>query len=177
MRNKNIIIVDGKEISREMNDNLVDILREYLQKLKENKKFPFMDTKTEVLENENWGKPIASLEDIKKEYSQSGRGKKYHEIEEMYVSDMGRVKFIINKESKKRESKIIEQNDNILEGYLKLTDYPGFGYVYRLVAENWIGKIPDKSIVHHIDNNGYNNKVENLIIVTPEQHARIHRLS
>ena len=138
-------------------------------KNKTTKELPFMNTQTPQLENEDWGKPINWLNDFKKQYSEKGRGKKYHEIEEMYVSNMGRVKFIIN-----GEPKIIEQTDDILEGYLRLADYPGFGYVYRLVAENWIGKISPKMIVHHIDNDGYNNRVENLMIVTPEEHAKIH---
>lgn len=170
MRKKNIIIVGEEEFPRKISDKLIGKLQEYLLKLKQTKDFPFMDTKTEVLKDEHWGDPIDWLEDFKKKYSPNGKGKKYHEIEEMYVSDMGRIKFIIN-----GESKIIEQNDNILEGYLRLTDYPGFGYVYRLVAEKWIEEIPPKSVVHHIDNNGYNNKAENLIIVTPEQHAKIHK--
>ena len=32
----------------------------------------------------------------------------------------------------------------------------------------------ERNIVHHIDNDGYNNKVENLVWVTAKEHAKIH---
>jgi hypothetical protein len=49
-------------------------------------------------------------------------------------------------------------------------------YVYKLVAETWCTN-PDRSLytdIHHINNNGTNNTVQNLIWLTCEQHAEIH---
>ena len=66
-------------------------------------------------------------------------------------------------------------------GYLRIwynkTWYEKF--VYRLVAETWCER-PDPSIysiVHHISNNGMDNRKENLLWVTKEQHAQIHSFS
>ena len=89
---------------------------------------------------------------------------------EIEVSSFGRV----------RQYHRILPLQEIEDGYL----YARFdGYekckVYRLVAETWCSS-PDKpkefNVVHHIDNNGYNNTPENLIWVTQEQHCKIHRL-
>lgn len=41
-------------------------------------------------------------------------------------------------------------------------------YVHRLVAEHFIGNIPEGMVVHHRDENPYNNEVSNLEICTPE---------
>ncbi len=46
-------------------------------------------------------------------------------------------------------------------------------YVSRLVAEVFCGDITDKEI-HHIDKNRLNNKVDNLMILTPEEHHKLH---
>jgi len=47
--------------------------------------------------------------------------------------------------------------------------------VHKLVAEAFLGKkYYDHKIIHHKDNNGLNNSVENLILVTAEEHGAIH---
>ncbi|WP_187152286.1 HNH endonuclease [Treponema endosymbiont of Eucomonympha sp.] len=47
--------------------------------------------------------------------------------------------------------------------------------MYRLVAEAWCEKpSPAYTDVHHIANNGTDNRAENLLWVTKEQHAEIH---
>lgn len=53
----------------------------------------------------------------------------------------------------------------------------GWVYEHRLVAAAAIGRFlrPDE-YVHHIDLDPLNNTPENLVIVTPGQHSRIHRL-
>jgi len=63
-------------------------------------------------------------------------------------------------------------------GYLKIwygkTWYKD--YVYRLVAETWLEN-PNHELyntVHHISNNGMDNRKENLMWVTKAQHAQIH---
>jgi hypothetical protein len=41
-------------------------------------------------------------------------------------------------------------------------------YIHRLVAEHFIGNIPEGMVVHHQDENPSNNEVSNLEICTPE---------
>lgn len=58
----------------------------------------------------------------------------------------------------------------------------GVGYVkingrheHRLEVEKAIGRrLTSDEIVHHIDSNKKNNKIENLVILTRNEHARIH---
>lgn len=45
-------------------------------------------------------------------------------------------------------------------------------YVHRLVAEAWIGSIPEGYEVNHKDANKWNNKVSNLEIVTKSENIR-----
>jgi hypothetical protein len=95
------------------------------------------------------------------------------------VSNLGRIKY---------EDNILEQYDPKNNGYLYVNiksirkNIPE--KVYRLVAETWIDR-PDKSefpdeksfyynTVHHVSNNGYDNRIENLTWVTEWQHAMIH---
>lgn len=145
---------------------------EGLQKeLKPIKEYPFQKTNYEDLKGEQW-KPYKNLEMIKGQYNQNHYiGKEYHNIKKLEVSDLGRVRvtYVDNKKE------ILHQSDDIEIGYLRLPKFPGFGNVYRLVAETWLEKDNDeRNIVHHIDNDGYNNKVENLVWVTAEEHAKIH---
>jgi hypothetical protein len=63
-------------------------------------------------------------------------------------------------------------------GYLKVVGIRGVmaaTLVYRLVAETWCDR-PDSvyNTVHHISNNGMDNRASNLLWVTPEQHKIIH---
>ena len=47
---------------------------------------------------------------------------------------------------------------------------------HRLIMENEIGRtLSDDEIVHHIDKNKLNNRIENLQIVTRAEHIEIHR--
>ena len=55
--------------------------------------------------------------------------------------------------------------------------YPRYPRVYKLVAMAFLGKDEyegDRSVIHHIDNNGYDNRPENLIWLTREEHKQIH---
>lgn len=70
-------------------------------------------------------------------------------------------------------------------------EFNGFNYTIRkdgyyrktskdrslLHSDIWIfhkGNIPKGSDIHHIDNNKCNNNIENLVMITKEQHGRIH---
>lgn len=46
---------------------------------------------------------------------------------------------------------------------------------HRLVMESYLGrKLEDHEVVHHIDGNGMNNKIENLQLMTRSEHSRHH---
>lgn len=83
---------------------------------------------------------------------------------------MGRVKY---------DDKIVPQDDAEKTGYLKLNvDKKNVDHsvpVYKLVAKAFLGKKEgDGYEVHHIDNNGYDNRPENLILLTRTQHNAVH---
>lgn len=105
----------------------------------------------------------------------------YSYIKDILVSNLGNVKI---QDNRTNDVSLIEQeNDpNYPDGYLRLKGYASLGHIYRIVARTFILKEreePKDSMgklypIHHIDNNGYNNSVENLIYVSPEEHAKIH---
>lgn len=122
---------------------------------------------------------------------------------EIYASNRGRIKVNgkictlyeeISKNPKKEEYKeqltkplfnvLIKNQENHI-GYLlaKIPDdikrnanHEYFGqYVYRMVADAWlINKNEKRTIVHHITNDGYDNRPENLIWVSGDEHNQIH---
>jgi hypothetical protein len=90
------------------------------------------------------------------------------------VSNLGRIRI---------ENKIEEQWDDHSNGkgylYIKvkhIIDYPEF--VYRFVAETWCqcSNVLDRWEVHHISNNGYDNRPSNLIWVRKGWHTKIPTL-
>jgi tetratricopeptide (TPR) repeat protein len=119
--------------------------------------------------HKNFGKELLEGEIFKK-----------HSEKDVEVSNLGRIK---------HGDCILEQYDPQNNGYLfvdiKSMEKTVSEKVYRLVAETWLEK-PDykeplkdiKSFryntVHHISNNGYDNRMENLMWVTEWQHAMIH---
>lgn len=53
------------------------------------------------------------------------------------------------------------------------------GYVlyHRVAAENMIGRLlKDNKVVHHINHNKFDNREENLMVLTKEEHAKLHKL-
>lgn len=88
------------------------------------------------------------------------------------VSNYGRVYSLKHK-------KILKYNvvtRNYLEVKLKRND-GRFEHVkvHRLVAKMFIDNPQGKTIVHHIDCNNQNNRADNLMWVTAEEHKQIHR--
>ena len=88
------------------------------------------------------------------------------------VSNYGRVYSLKHK-------KILKYNvvtRNYLEVKLKRNDGE-FEHVkiHRLVAKMFVDNPQGKMIVHHIDCNNQNNKADNLLWVTAEEHIQIHR--
>lgn len=101
------------------------------------------------------------------------------------ISNLGRVKYLGNIVPRKNKF----QNGKECIGYLVLDkqsfqkNYPsgtpcGFSQkipVYTLVALAFLDKTEgDGYHVHHITNNGYDNEVNNLVLLTPEEHSYVH---
>lgn len=108
-----------------------------------------------------------------------------------FVSNFARVKIFYPKENKFYILKQMNEQINGEEhqGYLIFNpqqDYKGrFAnnyHVWNLVAMAFLGRPAhyDKGKimhVHHINNNGYDCRPENLILLTPEQHQAVHGFS
>lgn len=88
------------------------------------------------------------------------------------VSNFGRVKF--------KNKIIIQEDEKDKYGYLVLApehtkNVTHSVHVYTMIAYGFLGKFPkDGKHVHHIDNNGYNCRPENLILLDSEQHSYVH---
>jgi hypothetical protein len=51
----------------------------------------------------------------------------------------------------------------------------GYIYEHTMVMEQFLNRqLNDGEYVHHINNNGYDNRIENLLVVTSEEHQLIH---
>lgn len=46
--------------------------------------------------------------------------------------------------------------------------------LHRIIYETFVGKIPEKHIIHHIDGNKQNNAVSNLQLLTAGDHVKVH---
>jgi hypothetical protein len=96
---------------------------------------------------------------------------KHHPIIDVEASNYGRIR---------HNGVVLEQHPDTTKpeptGYLWV-EIPGVSkyLVYRLVAETWCEHpLPVYTTVHHISNNGTDNRPDNLLWVTAEQHAEIH---
>ncbi len=93
------------------------------------------------------------------------------------VSNFGRIKHY---------GIIMKQGDKLGKeygGYLVMKDYTrpaeykfdSTTCVYQLVAKAFFSREEFKGKqIHHINNNGYDCRPENLILLTPEQHSKVH---
>ena len=91
------------------------------------------------------------------------------------VSSLGRVAF-----KKNGKYYILRQDDTQTQYYLRLVPDESFRVdrsikVYELIAMGFLGKtVGDGYDVHHIYNDGYNCRPENLILLTRAQHNAVH---
>lgn len=130
------------------------------------------------VKKEDWKDyPEELLNKLKLEYKTA----KYKDIQSIEVSNLGRVRI-----NGKNNVKI--QNDKNQEGILQVTCYHGLKEVYNLVAQTWLEPHPTENppienvraedkcswSVHHISNNGYDNRPENLIWLKWCDHAKVH---
>lgn len=82
------------------------------------------------------------------------------------VSNLGRVKF---------EDKIQKQKDDKVQYVTLANENLRKDYIYNFVACTFLGKIEDDGYhVHHITNDGYYNTVDNLVLLTKEEHSYVH---
>lgn len=98
---------------------------------------------------------------------------KYYKNTNIEVSNIGRIRL---------EGKILKQH-NTYAGHL-FVRFPSMGEkrppyskeaVCRLVEETWkVDHNKEYNIVHHISNNGYDNRINNLLWVNEWQHTIIH---
>lgn len=82
------------------------------------------------------------------------------------VSNLGRVKY---------KGKIQKQKDEKVQ-YVTLADENlRKDYIYSFVAYTFLGKKEgDGYHVHHITNDGYYNTVDNLVLLTRDEHSYVH---
>lgn len=55
-----------------------------------------------------------------------------------------------------------------------VADSSGYALEHRVIMHDLLGDVVLKGQIHHIDGNGKNNSIDNLVFVTLEQHARLH---
>ena len=143
------------------------------------KKSYSFDYETPILPNEKWEK---YPEKFLKEVQPLERYSKYSEIEGAKVSNKGRVQIKL----KGRDWEFAEQYEYSGKEDLRIKNYPLFEEVYRMVLrtfvlegnENEPKNLKDnqdkRQPVHHIDNNGFNNCLENLMYIEMSDHNSIH---
>lgn len=127
---------------------------------------PSADTDTPILKNETWGKI-------------EGSGFTRYEI-----SNWGRVKYlgrIVPQKNRIKNGKecigyLVLDKETFQKKYQKAPcGFTTTTHVYSLVAYAFLGKKEkDGYQVHHISNNGYDNSVNNLVLLTSAEHSFVH---
>jgi hypothetical protein len=161
------LIVDTQTINeyyfkkKSIEDDKTYILKDEYQDLS----YSFDCRKKEGFEGESFlTYPQNKYEDLTIEVSDLGRIRINGEIAEQ-VEKEGKVGYLQLKYSNKNENikkawEAIEKEDDT---------------VYKMVAKVWLGHRNDDGFdVHHITNNGYDNRIENLILVKVDDHHKIH---
>lgn len=153
-----------ENIKKELNEK--EPLLKNIPDIEKWKTSPSSDFDTPILKNETWVKI-------------EGSGFTRYEI-----SSLGRVKYLGKIVPQKNRT----ENGKECIGYLVLDKeafqkkYPkapcGFTtttHVYSLVAYAFLGKKEkDGYQVHHITNNGYDNSIDNLVLLDKDEHSLIH---
>lgn len=93
------------------------------------------------------------------------------------TNESRKIAVIGNKNPNWKGGKLLKRN-----GYIQIymPEHPqcnsrGYIYEHRLIMEKNIGRYLEKyEVVHHIDFNKCNNNISNLMIVTPQEHIRLH---
>jgi hypothetical protein len=88
------------------------------------------------------------------------------------VTNLGRVISYCNKKPIVLKLSINRHGYNTIGLYIEKGKRPKTFYVHRLVAEAFLGEIPEGMEVNHKDGNKLNNAVTNLEIVTPSENQR-----
>ena len=146
------------------------------------------DTTPKNLSGERWHKcnKICEKNDINDEIYASNRGRiKIKKDGEEFICilyDKQDTDNPINKKvfadlCKKRKAVgyLIIENP-ITKKFFKLKSKNNDDYlcVYHMVADAWLEKDDEKTIIHHITDDGYDNRPENLIWVSGDEHNQIH---
>lgn len=97
------------------------------------------------------------------------------------VSNYGRVKSCPRIDSnghrrKERQLKLVVDDYGYLVVGLSKKGKPRTVRVHKLVAESFIGDRPTKHVIHHIDSDKTNNRIENLKYVSYKENAVQHQL-
>lgn len=101
--------------------------------------------------------------------------KQIQEAPRYYISNLGRVKsFAIDK---KNGHLLAIHCDRYGYQYVKLTPEKGqnrrFFRIHRLIAEYWKDNYFSGAVIHHKDGDRTNNSIDNLEILTPQEHNRL----
>ena len=82
------------------------------------------------------------------------------------VSNLGRIKY---------KGKIQKQKDEKIQYVTLANKNLRQDYIYNFVAYTFLGKIEDDGMhVHHITNDGYYNTIDNLVLLTKDEHSYVH---
>lgn len=121
-------------------------------------------TKPKKLDGENW-KPHPTYSGV--EISDFGRVKIDGKIEKLTEVTRSRA------ENLPITAEILKRSDI---GYVGVRVNGEWKLVYELVAETFLGKRPEGTVIHYKTNDGYDNRPSNLMYVPSDDHLpKIHR--